>query len=80
MINSEIQKALDSIEEYANKNGWGMFESNFDEDGERGEIHLMRTTKLGMAIGPHSATSRCLCNPKILRETPIKIYLHEREI
>ena len=75
---SNLQKALDSIEEFANKNGYGMYESTFDDEGERGEIHLMPCTKLGIAISPHNANSNCICSPKMIRGEPVKIYAHNR--
>lgn len=78
MKDEALQKALDQIEDYANKNGFGMFESNFDDEGERGEIHLMPATKSGMAIAPHSANSKCVCGPKLVRENPVRIYAHNK--
>lgn len=74
---SDLQLVIDRIEQEANKMGVGVFESNFDMDGERGEFHLIPMTSSGLALSPHQATSQCECKPKLLKESP-KIYAHQK--
>lgn len=73
-----LQKALNEIEAFANKNGYGMFETNFDEEGKRGDIHLIPCSKMGVAIAPHQSIARCECNPKLIREDPVRLYVHNQ--
>ncbi len=75
---SNLQAALDQIEETANKLGFGMFEVNFDDEQTRGDVHLIPCSRVGLPLPPHLAISECLCNPKLMRENPIRIFMHNK--
>lgn len=78
MSKNPLQIALDQIEDYANKNGFGIFETNFDEEGKRGDIHLIPCSKMGLPIPPHQSIACCECNPKLIREDPIRLFVHNQ--
>lgn len=73
-----IQQAIDEIEAFAEKQGYGVFESETTDNDARGDFHVIPCSRLGVAVSPHIASTTCICTPKCIKDEPVKIFVHKQ--
>lgn len=71
---NSLEECFKLLEEGANKIGYGLFLET------EGQAHLIPITRTGYPTGNHIPEPNCICEPRLIRTTPVKVFEHKREI